>query len=77
LPGEYYLIAGSQKQQILEWLSGPTYETKYRDQLDKRASGTGTWILERPAFREWKSSGKQLLWLKGNGSPDQLIVVND
>ena len=55
--------------QILDWLVPISSLHRHRDVQYKRASNTGTWLLEAPQFLEWfaSSSTRGLLCLGGPG----------
>ncbi|RYC82126.1 hypothetical protein BFJ63_vAg14987 [Fusarium oxysporum f. sp. narcissi] len=50
---------------IERWLSPPDYSTNANLARKQRHPGTGTWLLDSPAFHEWKSGSRQHLWLYG------------
>ncbi|KAL7755413.1 hypothetical protein ACKLNR_014511 [Fusarium oxysporum f. sp. zingiberi] len=47
------------------WLSPPDYSTNANLARKRRHPGTGTWLLNSPAFQEWKLGSRQHLWLYG------------
>ncbi|KAG5752614.1 hypothetical protein H9Q70_004752 [Fusarium xylarioides] len=50
---------------IERWLSPPDYSTNANLARERRHPGTGTWLLNSPAFQEWKLGTRQHLWLYG------------
>ncbi|KPA37280.1 hypothetical protein FLAG1_09906, partial [Fusarium langsethiae] len=50
---------------IERWLSPPDYSTNANLARKHRHPGTGTWLLNSPAFQEWKLGSRQHLWLYG------------
>ncbi|KAH7201289.1 hypothetical protein DER44DRAFT_440639 [Fusarium oxysporum] len=50
---------------IERWLSPPDYSTNANLARKRRHNGTGTWLLNSPAFQEWKLGLRQHLWLYG------------
>ncbi|EXL65189.1 hypothetical protein FOPG_18575 [Fusarium oxysporum f. sp. conglutinans race 2 54008] len=50
---------------IERWLSPPDYSTNANLARKLRHPGTGTWLLNSPAFQEWKLGSRQHLWLYG------------
>ncbi|KAF5967354.1 ankyrin repeat protein [Fusarium bulbicola] len=50
---------------IERWLSPPDCSTNANLARERRHPGTGTWLLNSPAFQEWKLGTRQHLWLYG------------
>ncbi|EXA31001.1 hypothetical protein FOVG_17643 [Fusarium oxysporum f. sp. pisi HDV247] len=50
---------------IERWLSPPDCSTNANLARKRRHPGTGTWLLNSPAFQEWKLGSRQHLWLHG------------
>ncbi|KAL3587439.1 hypothetical protein FPOAC2_13336 [Fusarium poae] len=50
---------------IERWLSPPDCSTNANLARKRRHPGTGTWLLNSPAFQEWKLGSRQHLWLYG------------
>ncbi|KAL6913369.1 hypothetical protein FSST1_011129 [Fusarium sambucinum] len=50
---------------IERWLSPPDYLTNANLARGRRHPGTGDWLLNSPAFQEWKLRSRQYLWLYG------------
>ncbi|KAG5817971.1 hypothetical protein H9Q74_010306 [Fusarium xylarioides] len=50
---------------IERWLSLPDYSTNANLARERCHPGTGTWLLNSPAFQEWKLRTCQHLWLYG------------
>jgi hypothetical protein len=50
---------------IERWLSPPDCSTNANLARKQRHQGTGTWLLDSPAFQEWQSGSRQHLWLYG------------
>ncbi|KAH7230926.1 ankyrin repeat-containing domain protein [Fusarium tricinctum] len=50
---------------IKQWLSPSDYSTNANLARERRHPGTGTWLLNSPAFQEWKLGTRQHLWLYG------------
>ncbi|RKK66726.1 hypothetical protein BFJ69_g15146 [Fusarium oxysporum] len=47
------------------WLSPPDYSTNANLARKRRHPGTGAWLLNSPAFQDWKLGSRQHLWLYG------------
>nr|CEG03602.1 unnamed protein product [Fusarium acuminatum CS5907] len=50
---------------IEHWLSPPDCSTNVNLARKRRHPGTGAWLLNSPAFQEWKLGSRQHLWLYG------------
>jgi hypothetical protein len=50
---------------IERWLSPPDHSTNANLARKRCHPGTGTWLLNSPAFQEWKFGSRQRLWLYG------------
>ncbi|KAM6529613.1 hypothetical protein FALCPG4_007743 [Fusarium falciforme] len=50
---------------VERWLSPPDYSTNAKLARKRRHAGTGTWLLDSPAFQEWKLGARRHLWLYG------------
>ncbi|KAK2469654.1 hypothetical protein H9L39_18469 [Fusarium oxysporum f. sp. albedinis] len=50
---------------IERWLSPPDCSTNANLARERRHPGTGTWLLNSPAFQEWELGSRQHLWLYG------------
>ncbi|KAH7200913.1 hypothetical protein BKA60DRAFT_601085 [Fusarium oxysporum] len=50
---------------IERWLSPPDYSTNANLARERRHPGTGTWLLDSSAFREWTVGTRRHLWLHG------------
>ncbi|KAJ4034165.1 hypothetical protein NW758_011123 [Fusarium oxysporum] len=50
---------------IERWLSPSDYSTNANLARERRHPGTGAWLLNSPAFQEWKLGSRQHLWLYG------------
>ena len=61
-------------QRIFDWLSGPDPSSNYENAREKRSQGTGIWLLENPAFVDWKSSPCSLLWLYGKPGSGKTVL---
>ena len=54
-----------ESQDIITWLSPLNFYTKQNDFLQRRQDGTGEWLLEDNAFKEWLYGPKRTLWCPG------------
>ena len=59
---------GEYRTRIIQWLSTVEEGVKWSNHDDARRKhqvGTGEWLIEHPAFKEWKSTKGSVLWLYG------------
>ncbi|KXH56229.1 hypothetical protein CNYM01_13769 [Colletotrichum nymphaeae SA-01] len=52
-------------EKLHRWLSPADPSTNATRARERRHAGTGTWLLESAAFREWEAGERQCLWLYG------------
>lgn len=51
---------------ILQWISNIPYQANHETACQGRTDGTGTWLLDRSQYLEWRiSSASLILWLHG------------
>ncbi|EXA31380.1 hypothetical protein FOVG_17351 [Fusarium oxysporum f. sp. pisi HDV247] len=60
---------------IKQWLSPSDYSTNANLARERRHPGTGTWLLNSPAFQEWKLGTRQHLWLYGLAGCGKTILI--
>uniref|UniRef100_A0A0D2YDA8 NACHT domain-containing protein n=1 Tax=Fusarium oxysporum (strain Fo5176) TaxID=660025 RepID=A0A0D2YDA8_FUSOF len=60
-----YMASDHRFAQIERWLSPPDYSTNANLARKRRHPGTGTWLLNSPAFQEWKLGSRRHLWFYG------------
>ncbi|KAK1958640.1 purine and uridine phosphorylase, partial [Colletotrichum sublineola] len=63
------IVMASRNDQHVEklhrWLSPADPSTNATRARERRHAGTGSWLLENDAFREWEAGKRQHLWLYG------------
>lgn len=52
-------------KRISEWLLSPVLSTNHNKALQQRQKGTGSWLIENSAFKNWISKPTAFLWLHG------------
>ncbi|GLA91874.1 hypothetical protein AtubIFM57143_006527 [Aspergillus tubingensis] len=54
-------------REILEWVSTVKYRAHHNNVRNNRTLGTGEWLLQKDAFRDWEESNSSaVLWLRGS-----------
>ncbi|PYH38721.1 ankyrin repeat domain-containing protein [Aspergillus neoniger CBS 115656] len=54
-------------REILEWVSTVKYRAHHNSVRNNRTLGTGEWLLQKDAFRDWEESNSSaVLWLRGS-----------
>lgn len=67
----------SERQKILEWISGIPYRENHDFARRGRTSGTGEWLLRNKRYREWRaSSASMILWLHGDRECHHVHVLH-
>ncbi|KAH6958716.1 hypothetical protein DER45DRAFT_603215 [Fusarium avenaceum] len=61
--------------EIERWLSPPDCSTNANLARNQRHQGTGTWLLDSPAFQEWQSGSRQNLWLYGWAGCGKTVLI--
>ncbi|KAL6358357.1 hypothetical protein LRP88_08542 [Fusarium phalaenopsidis] len=59
------MTSDSHLHNVERWLSPPDYSINAKLARKRRHAGTGTWLLDSPAFQEWKLGSRRHLWLYG------------
>ncbi|KAF5510909.1 Ankyrin-3 [Colletotrichum siamense] len=59
------LMLSSHAQKIRQWLSAPDPKTNANHARELRHDGTGAWLLESTAFKNWYAGNDRHLWLRG------------
>jgi Cdc6-like AAA superfamily ATPase len=53
------------EREIRDWLSAPDPSFNYKNALEKRYEGTGSWFTGSQAFANWKKQPNSFIWLHG------------
>ncbi|KIK60759.1 hypothetical protein GYMLUDRAFT_594800 [Collybiopsis luxurians FD-317 M1] len=67
-------IKTGELEAIRKWLNAPDPSTNFISALDKRAAGTGTWILRHQTYLNWKVHGRRL-WIQGKVGSGKTILL--
>jgi hypothetical protein len=61
------ILDQKEREGIDAWLcpTVPAVEDNYHIALKTRQSGTGTWLIESTAFKDWLSTSENILWIHG------------
>ncbi|KAJ3766644.1 ankyrin repeat-containing domain protein, partial [Lentinula raphanica] len=60
--------------ELREWLGAPDCSINYSTALNKRANGTGQWILENPTYLKWREEGS-ILWIQGHAGSGKTFLI--
>jgi hypothetical protein len=60
-----YIVVEEERRTISRWLSPLDFKAMQSDYLQKRAEGSGQWLLESPQFRHWRDGRSETLWCPG------------
>ncbi|KIK56235.1 hypothetical protein GYMLUDRAFT_821869 [Collybiopsis luxurians FD-317 M1] len=72
--GRFTVVSSDEKEKIQKWLNAPDCTMDFQTAANKRAEGTGQWILERPMYIKWKQS-PNLLWIQGKAGSGKTILM--
>lgn len=61
-------------KEIIRWLDPPNPRYIHLDASAKHRPGTGSWLLETPEFKEWKTSPCSVLWVQGGAGCGKTIL---
>ena len=65
-----------ERLEILRWLSDVRYKTHHHSLSKGLLEGTGSWLLEKPQFVDWRNSSvSSVLWLHGIRTSSTLRLV--
>ncbi|EEA19856.1 hypothetical protein TMatcc_009997 [Talaromyces marneffei ATCC 18224] len=64
-------------ENIVRWLAAPDSSTDYAHALQQRTKNTGSWLLQREQYTDWKSSPGSLLWLYGTVGCGKTILSSN
>ncbi|KAL9038606.1 MAG: hypothetical protein Q9180_003033 [Flavoplaca navasiana] len=60
---------------ILNWISSAKFSQKHNDVRQPRVEGTGEWLLDEPAFKNWRDGVQNVLWCYGiQGSGKSILA---
>jgi hypothetical protein len=63
------------RHDILNWLSKIEHDKKHHSVRSCRVQGTGSWLLERPEYVQWRDDGANVLWCHGiQGSGKSVLM---
>ncbi|KAL9036562.1 MAG: hypothetical protein Q9180_004231 [Flavoplaca navasiana] len=67
--------ASKERDLILNWISNAKSSQKHNDVRLPRVEGTGEWLLEEPAFKNWRDGVENVLWCYGiQGSGKSILA---
>jgi hypothetical protein len=58
-------FADQKTRDIMTWISTLNFSTKQNDFYGRRHEGTGKWLLEDDAFKNWLDGTERTLWCPG------------
>ncbi|KAL8645740.1 MAG: hypothetical protein Q9226_007163 [Calogaya cf. arnoldii] len=72
--------ASKEREVILNWISNAKTSQKHHDIRLPRVEGTGEWLLQEPAFQDWRDGQQTVLWcygIQGSGKSTLASLVID
>ncbi|KAF7970476.1 hypothetical protein HWV62_23831, partial [Athelia sp. TMB] len=70
------LIIPDSEEKIEKWISAPDTSLNYKTAREKHQQGTGSWLVEEFAFKEWKELPDSILWLHGGPGCGKTILCS-
>ncbi|KAF7983531.1 hypothetical protein HWV62_21088 [Athelia sp. TMB] len=70
------LIILDSEEKIERWISAPDTSLNYKTAREKHQEGTGSWLIEGSAFKEWKDCPDSILWLRGGPGCGKTILCS-
>ncbi|KAF5632082.1 hypothetical protein F52700_6601 [Fusarium sp. NRRL 52700] len=64
-----------QREKILTWISTDNSRESFKNKLQQRQPGTGSWFLEDPTFQEWMTGRGKVLWCPGIPGAGKTILA--
>ena len=72
-----FLNVETQLRDLYKWLSPVDVQTSHQAMRTSHQPGTGAWLINSEAFREWTVHGGQKIWLQGKGLSNFAIIILD
>ncbi|KAJ3833399.1 hypothetical protein F5878DRAFT_632818, partial [Lentinula raphanica] len=69
-----YYLSSDEEKKVQDWLAAPNCSINYSTALNKRAPGTGQWILKDPVYLKWREQGG-ILWLQGQAGSGKTFLM--
>ncbi|KAJ3964751.1 hypothetical protein EV361DRAFT_976371 [Lentinula raphanica] len=67
-------LSSDEEKKVQDWLAAPNCSINYSTALNKRAPGTGQWILKDPVYLKWREQGG-ILWLQGQAGSGKTFLM--
>ncbi|KAJ3871846.1 ectomycorrhiza-induced ankyrin-domain/NACHT-domain-containing protein [Lentinula edodes] len=72
--GNFIAVGGDDINKIHKWLNAPDCSANFVTAADNRCSGTGQWIFELDAYKEW-GSNHGILWIQGPAGSGKTFLI--
>ncbi|KAJ3884921.1 ankyrin repeat-containing domain protein [Lentinula edodes] len=73
--GNFTVITNDDSHKIHKWLNAPDCSANFVTAADNRCSGTGQWIFELDAYKEW-GSNHGILWIQGPAGSGKTFLIH-
>ncbi|KAJ3767410.1 ankyrin repeat-containing domain protein [Lentinula raphanica] len=67
-------LSSDEEKELQDWLAAPNCSINYSTALNKRALGTGQWILKDPVYLKWREQGG-IFWLQGQAGSGKTFLM--
>ncbi|KIK50446.1 hypothetical protein GYMLUDRAFT_460908 [Collybiopsis luxurians FD-317 M1] len=71
--GQFTVSTRDEVRDIRDWLQAPDCSANRADAADKKAEGTGQWILSHPKYQKWKGQ-PSILWIQGKAGSGKTVL---
>ncbi|KIK56806.1 hypothetical protein GYMLUDRAFT_247584 [Collybiopsis luxurians FD-317 M1] len=70
---QFTVITRDEVREIRDWLQAPDCSANRADAADKKAEGTGEWILSHTEYKKWKGQ-PGILWIQGKAGSGKTVL---
>ncbi|KAG8623691.1 hypothetical protein KVT40_008667 [Elsinoe batatas] len=63
------------RQHILDWLGSVSFQSKFAEESDRAAPGSGKWFLSSDSFQKWLASNGGLLLASGHAGSGKTVLT--
>ncbi|KAE9408023.1 hypothetical protein BT96DRAFT_59180 [Gymnopus androsaceus JB14] len=67
-------VANDEEEKIRGWLNAPNCFINFTSAVDKKAEGTGEWILNHMQYIKWIEETGGILWIQGKAGSGKTVL---
>ncbi|KAE9393361.1 hypothetical protein BT96DRAFT_224851 [Gymnopus androsaceus JB14] len=72
--GHFTVMSNDEEKQIRDWLNAPNCYINFTSAADKKAVGTGKWILNHRQYIKWIEKRCGILWIQGKAGSGKTVL---